>query len=133
MNEGITNMTEMRLRRISEHPLDVKGNYIVMDNLERGVIEILEHNDADTPLYFQWEGDTAYIKGATLVGKTSISVSEEEKAILVDELYYKEGHEELKEALVKQIMEFANFYGKYKKIGFTGTVLGDWFNDLFGE
>lgn len=133
MEEQNINMEEMRLKRIANHPLDIKGNYIVVDNLEGGAIEVFLHTDEDSPLNIQSCDNTICLSGATLVGKTSISVSEEEKAVLVDELYCKEGHEELREAFVNQVMEFANFYGKYENIGIAYTVLGDWFNGIIGK
>lgn len=40
MKEQNVNMEEMRLKRIANHPLDIKGNYIVMDNLEGGTIKV---------------------------------------------------------------------------------------------
>ena len=128
-------MEEMRLKRIANHPLDIKGNYIVMDNLEGGTIEVFLHTDKDCALNIQSYNNGICLSGVTLVGKISISVSEEEKAVLVDELYYNEGHEELRNALVNQVKEFANFYGKYENIGIAYAVLGekDWFTELFGE
>lgn len=129
MNEEITNMTEMRLRRIAEHPLNVKGNYIVMDNLEGGVIEILEHNDADTPLYLQWDGNTAFIKGATLVGKISISYMVEEDAVVVEDIYYKEGYTELRGAMFNQVLDFAVFYN-YENMALDNSVVPEWLAEI---
>lgn len=135
MNEQNANMEEMRLKRIANHPLDVKGNYIVMDNLEGGTIKVFLHTDEDYALNIQFYNNEICLTGVTLVGKISISVSEEEKAVLIDELYYSEGHEELRNALVNQVKRFANFYGKYENIGIAYAVLGkeNWFADLLGE
>ena len=133
MKEETTNKADMQLRRIDAHPLEIKGNYIVADNLECGYIEVFLHTDEDTPLYIQSYDNATCIKGATLVGNICISVSEEDNTLFVPELYYKEGHEELRKALVNQIMEFANFYGKYENIELACAVMMDWVKGLLGE
>lgn len=127
IQEQNTFMTEMRLKRIDAHPLDVKGNYIVMDNLECGVIEILELNDADTPLYLQWDSTTAFIKGATLVGKISIGYmeGEENDVVVVKDIYYKEGYTELRGAMFNQVLNFAEFYNR-ESVAFHSSVLPEW-------
>ena len=120
-----TYMTEGRLTRIANHPLNVKGNYIVMDNLECGVIEILEHTDKDTPLHLQWDGYTAFITGATLVGKISISYMAEEDVITVEDMCYKEGYEELRGAMFNQVLDFVDFYN-HESMALDKSVVPEW-------
>ena len=118
-------MTERRLNRIANHPLDVKGDYIVMDNLECGVIEILEQTDKDTPLHLQWDGYAGFITGATLVGKTSISYMAEEDVVVVEDMYYKEGHTDLRSAMFNQVLDFVEFYN-HESMALDKSVVSEW-------
>lgn len=129
MNEQNTDMMEMRLKRIREHPLNIKGNYIVVDNLECGVIDIVKHIDEDTPLYLQTIGDITHMAGVTLVGEITISVMEEESIVVVEDLYYKEGYTELRGALIRQVSNFVDFYHK-KHLAFDQSVYPEWLAEI---
>lgn len=118
-------VAESQLNRIANHPLDVKGNYIVIDNLECGVIEILEHTGKDTPLHLQWDGYAGFITGATLVGKTSISYMSEEDVVVVEDMYYKEGHAELRDAMFNQVLDFVDFYNN-ESMALDKSVVPEW-------
>lgn len=118
-------MAEMKLRRIADHPLDVKENYIVMDNLEGGVMEILEHTDKDTPLHLQWDGYAGFITGATLVGKISISYMADEDVIAIEDIYYKEGYTELRGAMFNQVLHFVEFYN-HESMALDDSVVPEW-------
>lgn len=129
MNEQNTDMMKMRLKRIDEHPLNIKGNYIIIDNLECGSIEIAEYTDKDTPVYLQSIGSTICVMGATLVGKITISVMEEESIVAVEDLYYKEGHTELRGAMLRQVSHFVDFYHK-KHMGIDLSVYPEWLAEI---
>ena len=129
MKEQNVNMEEMRLKRIANHPLDIKGNYIVMDNLEGGTIKVFLHTDEDYALNIQWDGNTAFIKGATLVGKISISYMVEEDAVVVEDIYYKEGYTELRGAMFNQVLDFAVFYN-YENMALDNSVVPEWLAEI---
>lgn len=126
------NRMEMQLSRIKGCPfdaVDVPGNLIVVDRLEEGVLEVLQHVDANHPVYLQPYENYSRLLGVDLIGRLKINVSED-KSIIIEELYYKEGYEQLRKALVNQVMWFSEFYNLHESIRFDGSIMEDWFRGL---
>ena len=94
------------------HPLNVKKNYIVVDNLEYGTMEVFEHINADTPLHIQHQSNHLCVMGVILVGKISISYMQDIDILVIDEICCEEGHEELRDAMIDQVYDFVRFHGR---------------------
>ena len=131
MRNSNSRETEGQINRLNKYPLKVPGKLIVMDRLEQeGYLDIFEHTTENEPLYIQNYGNLTCVMGATLVGKICISTAKEIKTIVVEEIFYKEGHEEIRNALVDQVLGFIDFYDQYEKIGVYDTALEDWTKGL---
>lgn len=122
-----------QINRLNKYPLKVPGKLIVLDRLEgEGYLGIYEHTTENEPFYFLNYDYITCVKGATLVGKIRISTAKEKKTIVVKEIFYKKGHEEIRNALVAQVLGFIDFYDQYEKIRIHETAFEDWANG-FGE
>ena len=123
-SKAFTSVGFEQLERISKYPLQIKGNMVVLDDLERGTLSIYEP-DTDGPVYVQYL-DQHYIKGATLVGHLSISIVTEEKGILITELNCEEGHEDLAKPMMDHVQHFVDFYDQFEKMGLEDSVYRKW-------
>ena len=118
------NGTEWQLERISDYPLQIKENMIVLDELELGCLHIYKPN-AEGPSYVQFIADTSYVNAA-LVGEIKISVYMEEKGIIIEEITCENGYENLAKPMIDQVNHFVNFYVDFDKLGMEDSVWQKW-------
>lgn len=120
------NGNEWQIERITEHPLQIKGNMIILDRLEIGHLRIFEF-DADGPVYVQHlSSNCEGVSGATLVGAIKTDFLFEKRAVLVSEVYCKEGYEELAQAMVDQVEFFVNYYKQFDDIWIKDFIKDEW-------
>lgn len=102
-----------QLMRTLEHPLDLKGNIIVWDNLESGFLRIFEP-DADAS-FVQILHNANCVIGAHMIAELEIIILADKKEFLIKNYDFKEGCFELEEAMMNQLEHFANFYDLEEK------------------
>lgn len=119
------NGNEWQLERITKHPLQIKGNMIVLDKLESGYLLIYKPN-ADVPVYVQFLSDGSYVMGATRVGEVEINTLMEEKGVIIKELTCKKGYEYLAKPMIDQVEHFVEFYDEFEKMGMVASVHQKW-------
>lgn len=103
------NGVEFQLDRIAEHPIQLKGNMIVLDRLEQGVLQIYEPI-ADNPVYIQPINGTDYVRGAGLVMEMTINIHLEENTVSLKNLRCTGKYAEFQNAMLDQLVHFAEFY-----------------------
>ena len=124
---AIFSMEQKQRMRISNHPLQLQEPMIVIDNLEsEGYLRIFEPN-TNGAIYVQHMIGGDYVKGATLVGEINIQLMKEEKGVLIEDVYCKEGHEKLAYAMIDQVKYFVSLYNQFDKVGFSDSVFRKWF------
>lgn len=110
--------------RISKHPIKIEGNIVVLDSLEIGNLCIFEPHF--NPVYVKHSSEGCAIEGAELIGKIETNILPEERAVLITEIYCKDGYEELVEAMIDQVEFFADYYEDFDKVGMTDFVYKKW-------
>ena len=119
------NGNEFQIERISEHELQIKGNIIVLDRLEEGSLRILEF-DAKGPVYIQHISGVDMVTGATCIGGIKTNILFEKRAVLITEIYCKEGYEELAQTMVDQVEFFVDFYEQFDDLWIMDYVHEKW-------
>lgn len=110
--------------RISTHPLEINNYMIVLDSLEIGNLSIFEPHGKS--IYVDHLSDGCVIRGAELIAEIKTNILSEERAVLITEIYCKDGYEELAKAMIDQVKFFIEYYEEYDKFGMVDSVHRKW-------
>lgn len=97
----------MREKRIREHPIELKGDYIIADRLEMdGTLKLFEYMGG--PMYTPF--DPERMENAVIIASTEISINHEAKEIRLVKADCSYGYDFIG-AMIQQVLHFADFYG----------------------
>lgn len=115
----------MQLLRITEHPIHIKENLIVFDNLEAGTLRIYEQLDG--PVNVQ-QLFTRYhsVKNAVLVSEVVINSLWKDEGVFMHKIFCEQGREYLLNPMIDQVLHFANFYDCFNSVGISDNEYMKW-------
>lgn len=99
----------LRLMRIKEHPIQSKGNPLIVDQLERGFLRIYEYTGGSIYIL----GDDIEMKhcnNVALVAELTVTVRPEKKEVRLNRIFNEFGYDYV-HLLTCQLIHFAGFYG----------------------
>ena len=99
----------LRLMRIREQPLHSSENLLVVDRLEKGVLQFYEYMGGS--LYISSDTDgMSQCSNAALVAELKISIKDEKKEVGIERIFNEYGYDYV-HLLTCQVIHFAEFYG----------------------
>lgn len=106
----------MQFMRIQEHPIQIKDDLIVVDNLEGGRLRLYEHTEGPVNIQQLICGNESDCHNAVLIAEIIINTTWQEKDVFIHKVFYEYGHEQLITPMINQVMHFAYFYGGYESV-----------------
>ena len=106
----------MQSMRIAKHPIQIKENLIVFDNLEAGTLRIYEQMDGPVSvqqLFTRYQS----IRNAVLVAEIIINSGWKDDGVFIHEIFCEHGYESLILPMIYQVLHFSVFYDCYHSIG----------------
>lgn len=111
----------MQLMRITEHPIDINDNLLVYDDLEHGTLRIYEQI-CDGPITVQqFSSQFSEIRNAVQLAEVTVNSIWKKEELFIWKISCDYGHENLIEAIVNQVLHFANFYDQYESVAISDT------------
>ena len=101
----------LRTMRIQMNPMDFGSNIFVEDMLEHGYIKLYEYLGGTFYLPANMEEMKHFQKNVVPIVGIKVLIKEEEQVVQVEKIYCEFGYEEFIAQLMKQILNFADFYG----------------------
>ena len=105
----------MQSMRIAKHPIQIKENLIVFDNLEAGTLRIYEQMDGPVSvqqLFTRYKS----IRNAVLVAEIIINSNWKSNGVFIHKVFYEDGYKSLVEPMVYQVLHFSDFYSCYESV-----------------
>lgn len=106
----------MQSMRIAKHPIQIKENLIVFDNLESGTLRIYEQMDGPVnvqQLFTRYQS----IRNAVLVAEIIINSNWKNDGVFIHKVFCEDGYKTLIEPMIFQVLHFSNFYSCYESVG----------------
>ncbi len=120
----------MQLKRIVEHPIQIKESFIINDNLESGTLRVYEPTGGSLNIQQLYTGYDN-VKGAVLVAESIINDifnEEKEKGIFVHKIICEYGYEYLAQHMIEQVLHFARFYKGHSLVRISDREYEKWFS-----
>jgi len=121
-----TLIDSMQLLRLSEYPIHIEENLIVVDNLEEGTLKLYEYTGGILNIH-QLFTDDDNCMNATLVAEISITYEDQNGNINIEKIFCCYGYEKLAVSLIYQVVNFARFYECCKSVVISEKEREKWF------
>lgn len=125
MRNGLS-FNNMQYMRLQEHPIQIKDNLIVSDNLEEG--ELLLYEQTGGPLNIQQliYGHEEGCKNAVMIAGITINDTWQED-VFIQKIFCEYGYEHLAVPMIYQVVNFAKFYESCKSVTISENERETWF------
>lgn len=98
----------MRKLRLSEHKINISGNFMVEDDLEiNGTLKVYEYLGGVIPMHLK----PSEMSNAVLVASVTITARHDLKECRLVKIFHEYGYDFLANPMLEQVLYFADFYG----------------------
>lgn len=98
----------MKKLRLSEHKIDIAGNFLVEDELEtKGILKLYEHLGGPILMHLK----PSEMDNAVLVASITIAIRQDLRESKLEKIFFEYGYDSLAEPMLGQVLHFADFYG----------------------
>lgn len=99
----------LRLMRIEEHPIKSDENLLIVDQLERGFLQLYEYMGGG--LYISTETDEMnQCNNVALVAELTVTIRPEKREVRLNRIFNEFGYDYV-HLMTCQLIHFADFYG----------------------
>lgn len=96
-----------RERRLKKHPINIKGDYIIVDRLEiDGTLKLFEYLGG--PMYTPFNPER--MENVALVASAKINLNHQSKEVRMGKVNCNYGYD-FWGAMIRHVLQFADFYG----------------------
>lgn len=98
----------MRKLRLSEHKIDIAGNFFVEDDLKtKGTLKVYEYLGGPILMHLK----PSEMDNAVLVASITITTRNDLREIKLGKIFFEYGYDSLASPMLGQVSHFADFYG----------------------
>lgn len=97
----------MKKLRLSEHKIDIAGNFLVEDELEtKGTLKLYEHLGGPILMYLK----PSEMDNAVLIASITITTRPDLRESRLGKIFFEYGYDSLAGPMLRQMLHFADFY-----------------------
>lgn len=98
----------MKKLRLSEHKINIAGNFMVEDDLEiNGTLKLYEYLGGVIPVHLK----PSEMSNAVLVASVTITARHDLKECRLVKIFHEYGYDSLVGSMLEEVSHFADFYG----------------------
>lgn len=115
----------MQSMRITKHPIPIKENLIINDNLEAGALRIYEPSGGAVSIQ-QLFSNYQSIHNAVPVAEITINSLWKDNGVFIHSISCEQGYENLIPPMICQVLHFSKFYDRFCLVGMSEAEYEKW-------